>query len=199
VSERVAIEKTRLERIKDRLREIEHMIERWAMYKIADVSMMNRIYREIGDILHELQQYNPDPEAVRLMNEAKELMRMVREKARELGVDLGDPVRPSPEFRARVEEYLRRIPRVYRIDWLRDRPFVARISFHRESRDELLRALREIGARVVREIPVRPPMMVIEANFRGAKIPKKPPEVKPSPKPAPPPRIPVEKRLVPDG
>jgi len=180
--------KRKLEEIRRRLRELRRRIERWAMYKIADVSEMNYVYRAIGEILRELSKYNPDPEAVRLRSEAEELMRMAREKARELGVDLGDPVRPSPEFRARVEEYLRRIPRVYRIDWLRDRPFAARISFHREARDELLRALREIGARVVREIPVRPPMMLVEADFTGAK----PPE---APKPRPKPPVPVEERL----
>ena len=142
------------------------------MYKIADVSEMNYVYRAIGEVLRELARLNPDPEAVRLRREAEELMRMAREKARELGVDLGDPVRPSPELRAGVEEYLRRIPRVYRIDWLRDRPFIARISLNRESRDELLRALRGIGARVVREIPVRPPMIVVEADFARARLPE---------------------------
>jgi len=78
---------------------------------------------------------------------------------------------PVEELRSRVEYWLRRIPRVYRIDWLRAEPYVARISMHREVYDEVVSRIREWGGEVRREIPTRPPMRVIEADFSRASPP----------------------------
>ncbi|RLG84959.1 MAG: hypothetical protein DRO39_06730 [Thermoprotei archaeon] len=86
---------------------------------------------------------------------------------------------PLEELRARVEYWLRRIPRLYRVDWLRREPYVARISMHREVYDEVVRRVREWGGEVRREVPTRPPMRVIEVDFSRAAPPPMPlpPEV----------------------
>ena len=86
---------------------------------------------------------------------------------------------PLEELRARVEYHLKRMPRVYRIDWLRREPYVARISMHREVYDEVVGTVRDWGAEVRREIPVRPPMRAIEVDFSRATPPPMPlpPEV----------------------
>jgi len=90
------------------------------------------------------------------------------------------PVAPAPrpptplpleELRARVEYWLMRIPRVYRIDWLRREPYVARISMHREVYDEVVSMVREWGGEIRREVPTRPPMRVVEVDFSRASPP----------------------------
>ena len=78
---------------------------------------------------------------------------------------------PLEELRARTEHWLRRIPRIYRIDWLRREPYVARISMHREAYGEVVRRVREWGGEVRREVPTRPPMRVVEVDFSGASPP----------------------------
>jgi len=78
---------------------------------------------------------------------------------------------PLEELRARVEYLLKRIPRLYRVDWLREAPYTARISFHRDVSAEVERALREMGARIVEERPVAPPMRVLVVDFSEATPP----------------------------
>jgi chromosome segregation ATPase len=72
--------KKKLEEAKRRLRDLRARIEKWAMLKISDVSEMNAVYREIGEVLRELAKLNPgDSEARR---EAEELYRRVEAELR---------------------------------------------------------------------------------------------------------------------
>ena len=92
------------------------------------------------------------------------------------------PPTPPPkltldELRRRVEHWLRQIPRVYRVDWLRTEPYVARISMHRDSYDEVIKTVSGWGGSVRREVPTAPPMRVVEVDFSNAS----PPPIAPGP------------------
>ena len=81
---------------------------------------------------------------------------------------------PVEELRARVEYWLRRIPRVYRIDWLAREPYKARVSCHRGALEEVRRTVEEWGGRVERVVEARPPLVILYADFSGARPPPVP-------------------------
>lgn len=73
-------EKKRLEELKKRLWDLRSRIEKWALLKIQDVSELNAVYREIGEIARELAKMNPL--GLEAKKEAEELQRRVEEELR---------------------------------------------------------------------------------------------------------------------
>jgi uncharacterized coiled-coil DUF342 family protein len=71
-------EKKKLEELKKRLWDLRSRIEKWAMLKIQDVSELNAVYREIGEIARELAKMNPL--GLEARKEAEELQRRVEEE-----------------------------------------------------------------------------------------------------------------------
>jgi hypothetical protein len=165
--------KRKLEEIKRRLRDLRARIEKWAMLKISDVSEMNAVYREIGEVLRELAKVNPHPETKPLRREAEQLREAVKERLKELGYDPEVP-RETLEKRRRFEDYVKgRVPRTYRFDWT---DLKCRVSYHAEVERQLLDALREIGAVVEKIVEARPPLKVAYVDFSQAKTPPLLPE-----------------------
>ena len=140
---------------------------------------VDRLKREVREKREKIKEYSEKlreaEEKVEALRAEVEKLRHEVETARKLPPRI--PVSPWAELRSRIEYWIRsQVPRVYRIDWLRERPKVARISYHREVEEELLGKIRELGGEVVGKREVRPPMRVIEVDFSKAKsLPRPPP------------------------
>ena len=115
--------------------------------------------------------------AEKLRAEVEALRREV-EEARKVTVR-PPPAPPAPklppEVKARVDEEIRKVPRVYRIDWYDTK---ARISCHGEVAEDVKKSIEALGGKVLRQIPARPPLVIVEADFSGVYVPPTvPPEL----------------------
>ena len=61
----VAGEKEVLEKVKRRLSDIEAELLEYGRFKVSDVDYLNRIYRKVVELLHELNRLNPGGPEVR--------------------------------------------------------------------------------------------------------------------------------------
>ena len=155
-------EEDELEKLREKVRRLETTVKR-----------ERKLRKEYAEALKQYQE-----KVKQLERRAEELRKLAEVEARRAPPPPTPP--PPMELRARVEYHIKsQIPRVYRIDWLRDRPLTARITCHRDVYESLLKKIRELGGRVIREISVRPPMKEVEADFSEAKPPPVPvsPEV----------------------
>jgi len=79
-----------------------------------------------------------------------------------------------PEVKAYADSEIRKVPKVYRVDWYDTK---VRVSIHKDSLEELKNVVTRMGGKVTAEIPARPPLVIVEADLSEVKppAPRKPP------------------------